>query len=148
MAWVNGLKEHFRQAVLNGMKSIEDPQYQGSRVPLWWIGFWMEMYRVCDIQRNWTKAMEWVENYSRKEPRGLEGDFVKCAKAILNKLRWDELTEIPGTDGNQTSTFSFASFLSNDKMMGTNHVNMMFASLSERAEEDPTPDTYVIIEQL
>ena len=33
-------------------------------------------------------------------------------------------------------------------MMGTDHINMMFASLSERAEEDPTTDAYVIIEQL
>lgn len=85
MAWVNGLKEHFGQAVLDGMESIEDPRYRGSRVPLWWIGFWTEMHRVCDIQRNWTKAMEWIENYSRKEPRGLEGDFLKRAKAILDK---------------------------------------------------------------
>lgn len=50
MAWVNGLKEHFGQAVLDGMKSIEDPRYRGSRAPLWWIGFWTEMHRVCDIQ--------------------------------------------------------------------------------------------------
>ena len=33
-------------------------------------------------------------------------------------------------------------------MMATDHINMMFASLSERAEEDPKTDEYVIIEQL
>ena len=92
--------------------------------------------------------MEWIENYSQKEPRWLEGNFVKHAKAILDKLQWDEFTEISGADGNQTSTFSFSSFLSDDRMMGTNHTNMMFASLSERAEEDPTTNAYLIIEQL
>ncbi|KDR78516.1 hypothetical protein GALMADRAFT_209010 [Galerina marginata CBS 339.88] len=103
--------------------------------------------RIHDIQQKWTKAIQWVDKYRRKEPKGLE-DLMKHAEGPLNKHRWDEFTEIPGADGYQTSTFKFASYLSDNKVMGTDHINMMFVHLSERAEEDPTTDEYVIIEQL
>jgi hypothetical protein len=33
-------------------------------------------------------------------------------------------------------------------MMGIDHINMMFAHLSELAERDPAIDNYVVIEQL
>lgn len=54
----------------------------------------------------------------------------------------------PGADGVSTSTFSFASYLSDSQMMGTDHINMMFAHLSELAERDPATDDYAVIEQL
>jgi len=83
-----------------------------------------------------------------KTPQGQEGQILKQARTILDKLRWNEHTDIPGADGISSSTFTFASYLSDSKMMGTDHINMMFAYLSERAEEDPTTDGFVTIERL
>ena len=150
LAWLNSLKDAFGQAVLDGKKSIVDPQYPGSQVPLWWISFWIELHNIHKIQQDWKSAMEWVEKRTSggaMEHRK-EAQLRKQAKAILSKLRWDERTDIPGADGISTSTFSFASYLSDSKMMGTDHINMMFAHLSELAERDPVTDSYVIIERL
>jgi hypothetical protein len=147
LAWLNKLKDSFGQAVLDGKKSIVDPQYPGSQVPLWWIGFWTELYNVHKIQQDWKRAMDWVEE---RTSGALEQEVClqKQAKAIFSKLRWNEHTDIPGADGVSTSTFSFAQYLSDNKMMGTDHINMMFAHLSELAEKDPATDSYVVIEQL
>ena len=150
LSWIKGLKEHFGQAVLDDMKSIEDPRYPGSRVPLWWIGLWTELHNVNDTQQDWMKAAQWVEERMHKRLKDLEpeGQLLNHAKKVLSKLRWNEQTDIPGADGIHTSTFTFASYLSDNKMMNTDHINMMFAHLSERAEEDPTTDNFVIIEKL
>jgi hypothetical protein len=149
LAWLNGLKNAFGQAVLDGKKSIVDPLYPGSQVPLWWIGFWTELHDIHKVQQDWKKATEWVEERTVTSGEALRLEQLrKHAKAILSKLRWNERTEIPGADGISTSTFSFASYLSDSKMMGTDHINMMFAHLSELAERDPATDSYVVIEQL
>jgi hypothetical protein len=146
LPWIKGLMDHFKQAVLDGKKSILDPQYPGSQVPLWWLGFWTELQNIHKIQQDWKKAIEWVD----ERTGGLEQEahLRKRAKVILSNLRWNEHTDIPGADGVSTSTFSFASYLSDSKMMGTDHINMMFAHLSELAERDPVTDDYVVIEQL
>ncbi|KAF8814343.1 hypothetical protein BYT27DRAFT_7250099 [Phlegmacium glaucopus] len=149
LPWLNRLKENFKQVALDGKKSIVDPQYPGSRVPLWWIGFWTELHNIHKIQQDWMKAMEWVEERTEgAQKKEQEMRLWKQAKDILNQLRWNEHTNIPDADGVSTSTFKFASYLSDNKMMDTDHINMMFAHLSERAEEDPATDSFVVIEQL
>ncbi|KAF8232053.1 hypothetical protein L208DRAFT_1398038 [Tricholoma matsutake] len=35
-ALIDNLKKSYGQAVLNGSKSVEDPRYPGSRLPLWY----------------------------------------------------------------------------------------------------------------
>ena len=146
LPWINGLKDHFKQAVLDGKKSIVNPQYPGSLVPLWWLGAWRELHDIHKIQHDWKKAVEWVGRTSA----GLEQEAYlrKQAQVILSNLRWNKHTDIPGADGVSTSTFSFAQYLSDSKMMGVDHINMMFAHLSELAERDPTIDNYVVIEKL
>ena len=148
LAWLNRLKDGVGQAVLDGKKSIVDPQYPGSQVPLWWIGFWTELHNIHTIQQEWKKAMQWVEERTSGGVLEQEVHLQKRAKVILSKLRWNEHTDIPGADGVSTSTFTFASYLSDSKLMGTDHINMMFAHLSELAERDPAIDNYVVIEQL
>ena len=94
--------------------------------------------------------MQWVKERTLASGGALEQEvqLQKEANAILSKLRWNEHTDIPGADGVSTSTFSFAAYLSDSKMMGTDHINMMFAQLSELAERDPVVDSYVVVEQL
>ena len=146
LLWINGLKDHFKQAILDGKKSIVDPRYPGSYVPLWWLGFWTELHNIHKVQHDWKKATEWVERTSG----GLEQEAYlrKQAQVIFRNLRWNEHTDIAGADGVNTSTSSFARYLSDGKMMGTDHINMMFAYLSELAERDPVIDNYVVIERL
>ena len=84
LPWINGLKDHFKQAVLDGKKSIVDPQYPGSQVPLWWLGFWTELHNIHKIQQDWKKAIEWVG----ESRGGLEQEVClqKQAKVILSNL--------------------------------------------------------------
>ena len=51
LPWINRLKHHFKQAVLDGKKSIVDPQYPGSLLPLWWLGFWTELHDIHKVKQ-------------------------------------------------------------------------------------------------
>lgn len=148
IAWLNKLKEHFPQAVLDNMTSVEDPRYPGSRVPLWWIGFWRKMHKIHEIQQGWKKAIQWVEEHVHKGGSNDTQELFREAEILLTKLRWDKHTNIPGADGVNTTTFAFAAYLSDSKMMNTDHVNMMFSHLSDRAEQDTMTDSFVVIEKL
>ena len=84
LLWINGLKDHFKQAILDGKKSIVNPRYPGSHVPLWWLGFWTELHNIHKVQHDWKKATEWVERtsggleqeaYLRKRPRSSSATF-------------------------------------------------------------------------
>lgn len=106
------------------------------------------MHRLHELQRGWKDAIQWVEEHLRNAGCEAEKGAFRNARNLLDRIRWDEQTKIPGTDGNGTSTFSFAAYLSDDTLMNTDRINMMFSHLSDRAEEDLTTDSFVIIEQL
>lgn len=148
ISWINKMKEHYPQAILDDMTSLINPSYPGIRMPLWTITFWIEMHRIHNIQQGWMKSTEWVKQYSRNPKSKPMESALQEAQKILEVLRWNELTEIPGADGVSTTTYSLSAYLSTNRMMNTDHINMMFSYLSERAEEDPKIDTFVAIEQL
>jgi len=61
-AWVNTMYMQFNQAILDGKQSVEDPQYPGSYLPLWSIGFWRKMQVVVVAWNDWRRAVGWLEN--------------------------------------------------------------------------------------
>lgn len=148
IAWVNKMKEHYPQAILDNMASVINPSYPGIRLPFWMIPFWLKMHRVHGIQQDWMKSMEWVEQHLRNQKSKAMESALKETRNILDTLRWNEFMEIPGADGANTTTHTLSTYLSTNRMMSTDHINMMFSYLSERAEEDPKIDTFVAIEQL
>ena len=77
LSWIKGLKEYLGQAVLDDMKSIENPRYPGSRFPLWWIELWTELHNIYDTQQDWMKAVQWVEEHTHKRPKEPEGHHAK-----------------------------------------------------------------------
>ena len=147
-ALVSSLKEYFRQAILDGAQSVEDPQFPGSRLPLWCIAYWKEMHLIHDIQQGWRKGMRCIEEHIPLADGLGEIETLRKARLYLENLRWRESLHIPGADGATTSTYTFTAFLSNDSLMNTDHINMMFSYLSDRAEKDELTDASVIIETL
>src|SRR6266511_5279015 len=47
--WIQEMYTQINQAVLDGMQSVEDPQYLGSYLPLWSIGFWKEILDLVEV---------------------------------------------------------------------------------------------------
>lgn len=142
---VEKLDKQFRQAVLNGMQSVVDPAYPGSRLPLWSIQFWKDMWGMHDAQEEWKGGVVWLEERIKKSVTE-EKKVYTDAHALTKTLRWSEETSIPGA--NQTTTQKFAAYLSDKTMMSTIHVDMMFSDLADRMEEDETLDSLVKIETL
>ncbi|PPR07227.1 hypothetical protein CVT24_010170 [Panaeolus cyanescens] len=149
-ALVRNLDNYFRQAVLNGKKSVYDPGYPDTRLPLWYVRYWDEMWRFHDIQKRWGEALEWLDNLEKRvnTEEGVDGwrELLHRTRHLLSRLRWSEETDIPGA--NRCTTDMFADFLSNGRRMSTSHMNMMFARLADRLEEDEVRDQMVVLETL
>ena len=107
LPWIKGLKDHFKQAVLDGKKSIVDPQYPGSHIPFWWLGFWTELHNIHTIQRDWKKAIEWVDEHTGGLGLEQEVHLRKQAKVILSNLQWNEHTDIPWSRWSQHINIQF-----------------------------------------
>lgn len=147
LPWVDKLNDRFDQAVLDGMKSVVNPEHPGVHLPLWIIGFWKKMHKISDIQQGWKESLAWLEDNIRKEVSEVVMTKLKEAERLVYMLRWDEETDIPGGD-NRTTTFVLASYLSSNCMMNDTHINMMFAYLADRVQEDDNTDAHVIVEGL
>lgn len=122
----------FRQAVLDGMKTIVHPAFPGSYLPLWCIQFWNDMWKLYEKKGEWKNAAEWLDENSNSA----ESELFRCARQTFGTLRWNEETDISGA--NRATTLDFASFLSHNAMMSTVHMDMMFAYLSELLGEQGT----------
>ena len=120
---VENLVREFRQAVLDGMESVIDPDYPDSRLPLWGITFWSKNWEFHAIQETWRKVLFWLNNQLQT---GSRGPFAK-ARSYIAVLHWNETTLIPGANCN--TTCDFARFLSNDTVMMTTQIDMMFSDL-------------------
>lgn len=144
-AFIDNLKKSYGQAVLNGSKSVEDPRYPGSRLPLWCIQFWTEILLVIDAQMKWRQSLTWIDNCLKAACSDAWSTH-QLARTHLLSLRWNEITNIPGA-GSQTTTLVFARLLS-DEWINDTLIDMMFSQLSERVEEYSILDSFVIIETL
>jgi len=60
---VDKLDKHFRQAVLDGIQSVVDPAYPGSRLPLWGIQFWKDMHLKRQPTRKKAKKKNQIYKY-------------------------------------------------------------------------------------
>lgn len=136
---VENLVKEFRQAVLDGMESVVDPDYPDSRLPFWGITFWSKNWEFHAIQETWRKGLSWLNNQLQTGSRA-SGPFAKACRYTAI-LRWNETASIPGA--NRNTTCDFASFLSNDTMMMTTQIDMMFSDLSDRIE---SVESYVRVE--
>jgi hypothetical protein len=145
-SWIQTMYMQFNQAVLDGMESVEDPQYPGSYLPLWSIGFWKEMLNIVEAQGIWRGAVAWLEEEADRH-LGDARQLMDTAQLYTKSIRWREETGVSGA-GTYTTTFAFSAFLSNNTMMATDHINMMFAHLADRAETDKVTDDFVMIENL
>ena len=141
-AWnfLDKLYDRFCQAVLDGAKSIVDPAFPWSYLPLWCIQFWKDMYTIYGARREWKEAVEWLDENGINSTGNKRELFIHV-RQTLGTLRWNEETTIPGA--NQTTTLAFASYLSYETMMSTIHIDMMFAYLSELVGDSERGGTHV-----
>jgi hypothetical protein len=85
----------------------------------------------------------------RQDARGkvseTEYDVYREAHKLTNILQWSEETNIAGAHG---TTDVFAHYLSDKTWMNSTQINMMFAHISDRIEQDETLDSLVTVEML
>lgn len=105
---VDKLKEAFGQALLDGAKSIRDRRYQQSRLPLWTVGYWLEMHRVFAARKKWRLTKGWMDKETKKETEYM---FV-AARSAFAYLPWNGSIQIPGASCD--TTLKFARLLSNE----------------------------------
>ena len=134
------------QAVLDGMQSVEDPQYLGSYLPLWSIGFWKEILDLVEVQDIWWCVVVWLEEESHQASED-SAQLMNTTHSYTKSLWWNEPTRISGA-GIYTTTRTFAMFLLKNAMMATDHINMMFAYLADHAEGDKATDNFLTIKNL
>lgn len=58
--FVESMRKEFGQALLDGAVSVEDPSYKNSRLPLWSVQYWHEMYKAVDSQSQWRRCLSWL----------------------------------------------------------------------------------------
>jgi hypothetical protein len=68
-----------------GMQSIEDYQYKGSRFPFLVLDFWQHMEKLYKKQRRWHSSYEYVLTSTKDLPCG----------SLLEKETHDLLSQIP-----------------------------------------------------
>lgn len=61
-SFVEAMSKEFGQALLDGAVSVEDPSYKNSRLPLWSVQYWQEMYKVVDSQSRWRTCQIWLDS--------------------------------------------------------------------------------------
>ena len=110
-------------------------------------GIWKEAHRLYSIQQDWKGGVQWLGKHSKNQRAGSEACPYQEVDRLLGLLQWGEQTDIPGADRG-TSIADFAAYLSENKMMNTDCINMMFAHLSGLAQEDLNTDSFFVIEQL
>ncbi|KAG6819326.1 hypothetical protein H0H93_012927 [Arthromyces matolae] len=130
------------QAILDGMTSIEDPMYPGSRFPLWIITYFQEMHQMTAIQSAWRKGIEWLNAQALERVPN-----ASIAQRYAKYIRWNEETKISGAS-THSATNNFATFLASNTLMSSSLVDMMFSHLNDQVERDETVEGIVIVETL
>ncbi|RDB22778.1 hypothetical protein Hypma_009978 [Hypsizygus marmoreus] len=130
--FVNSMSKAFGQQLLNGSLSVEDPSYKMSRLPLWVVQYWLDMYSVVDAQATWRKCLAWLDAHAE-----LTATFpaVQQARARLLLLPWNGTLGIPGASTAAT-TRKLTRLLGDEELCDT-LIDMMVSHLSKRAQEDP-----------
>ncbi|KAH9979551.1 hypothetical protein BGW80DRAFT_1442528 [Lactifluus volemus] len=143
--FVEKLDTHFRQAILDDMHSVINPAYPGSYLPLWLARYWKDMWEIYNLQETWKKGLTWLEDKMQGGVSEMEYDIYRGAHKLTNILRWSEETNIAGAHG---ATDIFARYLSDKTWMNSTQINMMFAHILDRIEQDETLDSLVTVETL
>ena len=140
-SFVDNAKAISGQAMLDGARSIEDPQYKGGRLPLWTISFWARMHAVCKEQEIWKQSGKWLAANMDNSARMT---VINECWMVLEDLPWNEPLKIPGGGG---ATASLASLLA-DKMLTGDLVDMMVEHLALRLRSDRAASEIYEIETL
>jgi hypothetical protein len=75
----------------------------------------------------------------------MEYDVYKEAHKLTEILRWSEVTNIAGAHG---TTDIFTRYLSDKTWMNSTQIDIMFAHISDRIEQNETLDSLVTVETL
>ncbi|KAF8228718.1 hypothetical protein L208DRAFT_1403197 [Tricholoma matsutake] len=132
--FVEAMRKEFGQALLDGAVSVEDPSYKNSRLPLWSLQYWHEMYKVVDSQSRWRTCLIWLDSKMHSTATLLAVQVVQAWLSI----------KIMGAFMNMT-TLTLVHLLDDEEISGS-LIDMMATHLLTRASQDPSCTT--VIEQL
>ena len=138
--FVEAMRKEFGQALLDSAVSVDDPSYKNSRLPLWSVQYWHEMYSVVDSQSQWRRCLSWLD--SNMDPTATL-PAVQEARLWLLALPWNGEMNIPGALTG-TTTLAFGRLLGEEEISGT-LIDIMASYLSTRILDE---DSTTVIEQL
>jgi len=140
-AWLQALEAALGQAWFDGKRSIIDPRFKQSRLPLWVLSYWKEMSEVLEQRARWKKAEEWLRRW------GESGDLLEEAdrvREMLASLDWGSAVSALGA----TCPKHNLTHLLSDDWIDDEIMNMTMHDLAARVHLDPDLSKTTIVANL
>ena len=139
--WLDQLEKEFGPAWFKGARSIVDPRYKSSHLPLWVLTFWRETKGVIEKRSIWQSAEAWLARWGKEGKELEEADRVR---EMMSSLTWgQDITAL----GAGTSKESLAVLLSNHWIDGGT-IDMMMSQLATRVRCDPNLQKTTVVATL
>ncbi|KAF5341928.1 hypothetical protein D9611_001095 [Ephemerocybe angulata] len=155
---VNLLDKAYGQAWLDGAKSIVDRRVVNTmeRLPVWTITVWKVLLGIKGAQREWNRALKWLESEEKKALR--VGDVVlveklKEVRALAIKLPYEKKT----TYLRGSATTKHLVHFMGTQLLTDDHINIMMHVLAEevtipkddsQSGKEPLPHRKVLVAPL
>jgi hypothetical protein len=128
--WLGKLNMALGQAWFDGQRSIIDPRYKDSRLPLWTIQFWKDMAEAVKKRVLWQASDEWIAKNMKDIAVVKEGEV---AREVMGTLSWG----IPLRALGSLTTMETLTILLSDRWLDDEIMDMLLANIAARTRTDP-----------
>ncbi|KLO19401.1 hypothetical protein SCHPADRAFT_992903 [Schizopora paradoxa] len=125
------LKEHSGQSFLDGAKSIKDPRFKESYLPLSSLGVWRALVDVANGRERWAPAVKWLDKLCTNTTTPRQKALFGKAKSLLETLGWDAPVLCLGAQPGFTTTLQFTRLFRN-QWLSNDLLDMMVTHLAAR----------------
>ncbi|KAJ7586217.1 hypothetical protein C8J56DRAFT_1086435 [Mycena floridula] len=136
------LENAAKQAILDEAQSVEDPEFPGSRLPLWCIQAWKACREMVEIEGKWRGCLKWLDSMMVNDA---SLPVLQDARIRLLAMGWNERMDIPGSATTTRTTHLMRLF---GEQISATLVEMMVGQIKERLERKPELDANEIVVDL
>jgi hypothetical protein len=136
--FIRDAKLAFNQRILDGCRSLRDPNYKGKPLPLWSIDMWDKMHEAADAQEIWKGVDTWLRSHTDNSAR--RAAIEEC-QGYLKILGWNSRLDIPA---GRVDVSNLAPMLA-DVMIAGDIMDLMTESLSLKVKENKESREYEVV---
>ena len=126
------------QRILDGCRSLHDPNYKGKPLPLWSIQIWERLHEAADAQKLWKGVDRWLQTHTDNSARRAA---IKECQGYLKTVGWNSRLNIPA---GRADVSDLAPMLA-DAMIGGDIVDLMTESLSLKVKANKESREYEVV---